>query len=260
MWCCIEPNRIEKTKRIMEALAAGWPGGRICIGMPPNDGGPVAVWGSKWLAAQIIPRALKIGRAFWHIDNGFTDSARGAAQGNYRFLYCSPAPVFLQDVTLRNARGVKIELSPWRKTGKHVLIAMPGGGFGAPYGVDIDNWCKTISRKVSAVTRRPIRVRWKDAGPPLADDLRDCWAVVTHSSNVGFDAAVAGIPVFVEPTSMAAPVGNLDLNDIETPKMPDRLAWWQSLSCQQFSIAEMRDGTAFRYLSAVAVQVDAPRI
>lgn len=244
----------------MQALAAGWPGVKVCNGAPPNDGNPFVVWGRKWVAAEIIPKALKSGRRFWQIDNGFTDSARGTEKGNYRFLYCSPAPVFLQDAALRNSRGVKIALKPWRSTGSHILLAMPGAGFGVPYGIDIAGWCKTILQRVSAVTRRPIKVRTKDASHSLDEDLRDCWAVVTHSSNVGFDAVVAGIPVFVESTSMAVPVGNLDLKDIETPNMPDRLEWWKSLSCQQFTIAEMGDGTAYRYLSAVARQVDSAAV
>lgn len=263
LWCCIEPERIEKTQRIMQALAAGWPGGRVCNGSPPNDGNPFVVWGQKWTALQIIPPALKIGRPFFQIDNGFTDPARGELLGNYRFMYRSPAPVFISDADLRDSRGVELKMKPWRTRGTHILLAMPGrekGGFGSAFCIDMDAWCRTILPRISKHTNRPIRLRDRSSIYPLQDDLRDCWAVVTHSSNVGFDAVVAGIPVFVEPTSMAAPVGNLDLKDIETPLMPDRLDWWKSLSCQQFSISEMRDGTAFRYLSAVARQVDAAAV
>jgi hypothetical protein len=86
---------------------------------------------------------------------------------------------------------------------------------------------------------------------PLADDLRNCWALVTHSSNVAVDAVLMGIPVFVAPTCPAAPVGNLDLAKLETPDMPDRARWFDSLMAQQFTVDEMRSGLAKEYLQMV---------
>lgn len=262
-WLCITPDRIEKSERVMRALAQGWPNARICMGSPPDDLSPFIVWGQKFLAETIIPPALKRGRPFWQIDNGFYKPARGEATGYYRFHYRQPMPVFLRDVSLRLSRTIDVEFKPWRSGGEHVLIALPRqikGGFGSAFGIGLDGWCRTIEARVLAHTKRPIKYRPRDSGWPLEHDFRDCWALVTHSSNVAVDAVLAGIPVFVEPTSMAVPVGNLDLADLENPAMPGRKDWWNSLTCQQFTIDEMRNGTAFKYLSAVARQTDAARV
>jgi hypothetical protein len=80
---------------------------------------------------------------------------------------------------------------------------------------------------------------------------------VTHSSNTAVEAARLGIPVFVEPTSAAAPVGNLRLDNLESPAMPDnRRQWFSSLLMQQFSLAEMQAGVAFKYLCLVREMMD----
>jgi hypothetical protein len=96
-------------------------------------------------------------------------------------------------------------------------------------------------------------VRPKYSATPLVGDLRDAWALVPHSSNVAVDAVLAGIPLFVASTSPAAPAGRTDL-DIENPTMPDRESWWASLTCQQFTLREMADGTAWRLMQMIAAQ------
>ena len=73
-------------------------------------------------------------------------------------------------------------------------------------------------------------------------------ALVTHSSNVAIEAACLGTPVFVAPTSAAAPVGRVDLADIEMPIYPDREPWLAHLAYNQFSFEEIRSGEAWRML------------
>jgi hypothetical protein len=127
--------------------------------------------------------------------------------------------------------------------------------FGRAIGLDVPGWIATIEARLRAATDRPILIRPKYSATPLAGDLRDAWALVTHSSNVAVDAVLAGIPVFVAPTSPAASVGRSDL-DIEHPRIGDRDAWWTSLMCQQFTLSEMADGTAWRLMRQIAAQVD----
>jgi hypothetical protein len=67
---------------------------------------------------------------------------------------------------------------------------------------------------------------------------------------------IAGVPVFVDGASAAAPVGNLDVSQIEQPVMPDRTRWLHSLACQHFTLDEMRDGAAWRCLWKVREQVE----
>lgn len=272
IWLCLTPNRLAKTRAIMSALKEGWPGARLIVGAPPDDGLPFVVWGQIWLAEEIIVRAYPSSRKFYQIDNGFMLPAQGRPYGYYRFMYSRPDAVAVTDEPLLIERmlvaadELKPKFKPLRQDGEHVLIGMPGPEFGRAHGLDMPAWIETIVDRVKAHTARPLRVRDRMATSPLADDLRHCWAVVTHSSNIAVDAIRAGIPVFVEPTSMAWPVGNHELSQIETPYFPDEVRrgrWWASLMCQQFSLNEMRRGVAYRFLTAihqpVPVQRPAPK-
>jgi hypothetical protein len=259
LWCCVTPERRDKTRRIMEALAQGWgEPAQVIEGSPPDDGEPFVIWGHRWLAETVIPQAEATGRPYWFIDNGFWNPGGNDGRGYYRFTYRGLSPVLMTDPQTTGRSCPKPP--PWRTNGRHILIAMPGAHFGAAHGLDLTKWRANIEHKVRKHTRRPVIVRRKGAGRSLAEDLYDCWALVTHSSNAAVDAVIAGVPVFVDEASAAAPVGNLDLAQIEQPVMPDRTRWLHSLACQHFTLDEMRDGTAWRNLSKVRAQAESSRL
>jgi hypothetical protein len=260
IWCCISPNRTEKSGRVMKSLAAGWPGARVVTGPPPDDGNLFICFGQIWLAEDLIKKAIPEGRKFFQVDNGFWKPSRGQPHGYYRLMYSRPDPVLVTDLTLLKSRmrdggpDIRVDYKPVRQEGEHVLVAMPGEEFGRAHGLDMRPWMKSIVERVRKVTKRRVIVRDRMATSSLSFDLRHCWAVVTHSSNVAVDAILAGIPVFVEPTSMAAPVGNLSLDQLEAPIFPSEdlfHTWWASLMCQQFTHREMQRGDAHFYLSAI---------
>jgi hypothetical protein len=257
LYCCITPERERKTARIMEALAAGC-NGEVCIGDPPAGAEPFAVWGQEWLALRIIPRALKSGRPFWHIDNGFFLPANGGVEGYYRMTYRGMAAVYLPEAPLVRSQLLRPNMAPWRSEGRHVLLALPGESFGLAAGVNVPRWREGIRDRLRAATGRPIVVRPKGDPVHLSRHLRRCWALVTHSSNVAVDSVLAGVPVFVAETSPAVPVGRVDL-DIDRPDMPPREPWWRSLMWQQFALDEMRSGLAAKAMAQIVALVDAPK-
>lgn len=234
----------------MEALAQGWPGARQKYGLPPDDDQPIVIWGQLWQALVAIPRAIERNRPFWHLDNGWVKPGRGnhGPDSYYRMTYRGMIPAFLTDAP---PSRIKAAMMPWRADGRHVLIAMPGREFGQAIGLDMVPWIESIVAHVRQHTDRPIVVRDRLSKTPLDADMRNCWALVTHSSNVAVDAVLMGVPVFVAPTNPAAPVGNLDLAQMETPQMPDRTRWFDSLMAQQFTVDEMRSGLAREYLQMV---------
>src|SRR5688572_12229135 len=148
-------------------------------------------------------------------------------------------------------------MKPWRNNSDgHVLIAMPGMDHGRMLGMDMPSWAATIKKEVRKRTNRRIKVRQKSAMNSLDEDLENAFVLVTHSSKVAVDAVRSGVPAIVEPTNPAAPVCSTSLEDIEKPKMPDREIWWASLMCQQFTISEMRDGTAKLWMNKIKEQTD----
>jgi hypothetical protein len=256
-WFCVTPERTEKTSMLMRALAHGWREPcSVKVGNPPDDDSAFAVWGQEWLTLRIVPRAHAAGRPYYHLDNGYWRPGRGRFEGYYRITYRGLAPVMLRRPDLARGKRMGPMFKPWRAGGRHVLIAIPGRHFGLALGIDVDGWIATIQERVRAHTDRPVKIRPRDSGGPLEGDLRDCWALVTHSSNVATEAVWNGVPVFVAPTSPAAPVGNLDLADLERPATPDRRPWHASLMSQQFSLSEMADGTAYDLLMRLRDQVD----
>ena len=257
LWCCVTGERPRKTQRLMEAIARGWGErtARIVVDYPPNDYEPFILWGHLWHAEKLIPPAIKSGRPRWFIDNGWFMPAKGEALGYYRITYRGLAPVYMADPP--DMQRNQTNMLDWREKAArgHSLLALPGDGFGKPFGFDLRAWAVETLRELSRVTDRPVLIREKGCPRPLRNDFAGAWAVVTHSSAVGVEAVLHGLPVFVHPWSAAAPVGNLSLANIEAPAMPDnRRIWWQSLMCQQFTIPEMAAGLAFRYLAMVREQ------
>ena len=53
-------------------------------------------------------------------------------------------------------------------------------------------------------------------------DPTNAWAVISWNSNPGPQSVIQGIPAFVGPESLAKPVANTNLQNIETPITPKR--------------------------------------
>ena len=66
--------------------------------------------------------------------------------------------------------------------------------------------------------------------------------VISHSSNPGLQAVVAGVPVFVGKESLAYDVSNKDYSRIENLHKPDRLIWFNNLLYTEYFIDEIADG------------------
>lgn len=251
IWLCVTPERREKTLRLMHALDKGISvPTRICHGAPPVWPAEFIVWGHLWIGAKLVARAVKERVPFWFIDNGFFEPAHGEATGYYSITRRALGPTMLADA---DATRLPVAMDPWRTgTDGYVLVALPGQSYGAMLGMDMAAWSRDIVAKVRQHTARPILVREKGCRRPLADDLAGAFVLVTHSSKVAVDAVRAGVPVIVAPTNPAAPVGSTDLADIEDPPRPDRAKWRASLMNQQFTIDEMRDGIAWRFMRKAA--------
>lgn len=140
---------------------------------------------------------------------------------------------------------------PWRRGGRTVVVAVPSDSLARFHR--LDGWLERTLAALRAHTDRPIKVRRKPAprgyrGPTLEKDLVNAHAVVTHASNAAVEAAVLGVPVFVDPVSAAAPVGLTDLARIESPAYPDRMPWLAALAYCQFDEREMHSGAIWRML------------
>lgn len=161
------------------------------------------------------------------------------------------------------AQNLGVVAAPWQKNGSFILLAGMGDKGAAAEGYDAEYWERKTIETIRKYTRRPIIYRpkpsWKRARPiqgvgyspstvSIDHALRNCYAVVTHHSNVAVDALVLGIPVFCW-KGVAMPMASQDLSQIETPFFPsDRQQWINDVAYCQWSIEEMKRGIAWRDL------------
>jgi hypothetical protein len=154
--------------------------------------------------------------------------------------------------TLERALSLGVEIKPWQRDGRHILVCLQGFKFGRPWGIDIKRWNWSGVKRIKGCTDRPIVVRpkplYRKSSVPLETDMEGAWCVVTHSSTAAVKAVLAGVPVFCEPTCAAAVVGCTDLSQIENPVRPDREAWVAELAWRQFSRSEMQSGMAWAHI------------
>lgn len=218
------------------AFAAGC-SGQSQIGGPLRDG-DVAMFGSPQLEPLLF-EAQRQGRGWFYGDHAFF--------GRKQFYRCARNAMQFDgaegDDDPARFRRFKIPVQDWRHRGSHVLLCPNSASFLTRHGAS--NWISDVRRVLAAHTDRPIRLRWKKDAElrPLAADLRDCWAVVTFTSNAAVEAILAGVPAFCTAACAGLTMGSANLQEIETPLMPEgRLAWASRLANNQWTLAEMQAG------------------
>lgn len=171
---------------------------------------------------------------------------------------------FGQDLQDNRAHKLGIHLQPWHQ-GENIVIAVQRGDSEQWSGLpEPTAWVEQTVAKIKSVSNRPIVVRphprQRIAGiagvtvrnpRPLVNtydsfdfdiDLANAWCVINENSGPGCQSIIAGVPAFVGTDSLAAPVANLNLLDIEKPWMPDRTAWLEDIAHTEWTVEEIASG------------------
>jgi len=162
-----------------------------------------------------------------------------------------------------------LRLKPWTDTGEHILICgqhtkseqwMHRG--------DPVSWLQFLVKQIRALSKRTIifrphpRDRAWSIGlhlhhakihvpcklPNTYDDydfdtdLNMAWAVVSPSSNPGLQSIINGVPAFVDEDSLALPVANQSIINIENPNRPSRDLWFEQLCHTEWTVEEIAAG------------------
>lgn len=175
-----------------------------------------------------------------------------------------------------------IKYEPWRKSNQEdpILFVLQPKDNWSMNELDPIQWFKDVYDKIRPITDRPFLIRPHPnhmahieerinefpedckviigqkffAGDEkkyyrfnFQEAIKNCHAVVTHNSTASIDSCVRGIPTFVtSDLAICWPVANKDLNNIETPKYPDRDQWVYDLGYKQWTEKEIRNGTVFK--------------
>ncbi len=207
---------------------------------------------------QVTLGLFEVARArgtFVYMDNGYIRSKyHGETHPYYRVTRNRAQHPGIGRTDGARFAALNVPLQPWRRDGRHVLVALQSEWWFKRHGIERAEWIYGVRRRIAQDTGRPVVVRDKppriDLVAPIADDLRDAWCVVTHSSNVAVDAIIAGIPAIVLGESAAAPMAGRSLDDLRTPPTPaDRLHWCGVLADNQWTADEIGNGLPLRIVS-----------
>lgn len=220
--------------------------------------GDVAVYGRLRGGREILESAIRQGRTWWYIDRGYFRASHDVNYGGY---FRVTRNALQHDGVAGNVdparwRALQLGLQDWRTSGTHILVCPPGRVFASLSGFSADAWLRETLATLRAHTDRPVRVREKpqhaatQRNVALRDDLQDCWALVTHSSNAAVEAVRQGVPVICTAQCGASAVGTTDLTHIESPPTPDdRDTWAAVLANNQWTLAEFESGLAWEMLN-----------
>ena len=175
------------------------------------------------------------------------------------------------DYDPERVKKLQLKLQPWTNTGTDILIAAQRGDSeqwaGQP---SVQDWVNQTVATLQQFTDRPILVRKHPrqaiVTPPgcvrdvpqrlihtydgynFNEVLSRSWAVVNWNSGPGSQSIIAGVPSFVGPNSLAAPVANLNLADIENPNRPDREDWLVRVAHTEWTVGEIATGEPIKRL------------
>ncbi len=235
----------EKSKLICNAFAAGAP--RHATG---------AVFFGTEGVMQAFRRAQQ--GTWWYVDNSYFDPHRGTYfRVTKNALQVDPA-----GKTSDGARFARlgITVKDWRhKPDGRILVIPQSDDFMKSTLGRKGDWLRETVEKLNAWGYGPrVRVRpWlrdkKAAYVELHRDLDDAALVVTWSSASAITALYEGIPAISESGAAHALTGPLTQERIAQPLMPDlveRTRFLEILADAQFTLEEMRNGVAWRWLES----------
>lgn len=218
----------KKSQMLCEAFMAGAPAsapGHVFAGVKLGN---VSEW----------RRVREKGSDFYYVDGSYFDQTRDTM-----FRVTKNALQFTEggESDGRRWAALGIELQPWNRwpdghmvyveqSPDHMLYTL-GNGAGMPgvpprgYGNGERRWRLWSPNKPKIQTT-------------LADDLHGAAVLVTHTSAAAVMAIIAGVPVITAPECAAFDVG-----------AHDRIIRLRLLADHQFTLDEMKDGTAWRKLN-----------
>lgn len=246
----VDPQK-HRGRKVAWAFAEGC-AGAVSYGPTPNDG-PIAVWGMSPMIQPILAKARSDGRDWYYIDNNYL-GRRGRHFRVTKNDWQTSGSGFGDP---RRATLLHTALRPWQDNlGGPILICPPSEDMCALRGwTDPALWLAGTINEIRRHTDRRIWIRNKPKSlrrqtTTFDEALQGVYCVVTHISNTAIEAVVSGIPAFVTGECAARPMCRTDLSEIDAaPFHPDRKHWFSVLAANQFSLEELRDGTAWNFVN-----------
>ncbi len=145
-----------------------------------------------------------------------------------------------------------IELQPWRVGGYDaVILGQKNGDYVLPknYLDRLPEWVRSasVAHDSARLRQHPIVQQYTGPVKPLADDLAGAKCAITWNSTASVETVIAGIPtVCLDRYAITWPVTS---HSIVAPLYRgEREQWAYDLAYRQYTLSELRDGTAWEYI------------
>jgi len=243
--CYATPAKV-KAARICEWFAEGVKaaGGsaRVYPGIPDQlEAGAAVFYGVTPATAHLWRQAKAEGRDWYYIDNSYFDKTRGT---HYRIT--RNAVQFKGIAQSRGSRraALGIRVQPMRG-GERVVVCLQSPEFMKTVaGITQPEWFDSLREQLKSHAGLPMVLRGWNGNKAqqmatLADDLKHAALLATWSSTAAVEALIAGVPVLCSEQCAAHGI-----------KPEQRDCWVDSLADNQWTIDEIRDGTAWKALNA----------
>ena len=145
-----------------------------------------------------------------------------------------------------------IQLEPWKKDGKYILVFEPSDF--AKRWWEVPNWTEDTINLLKANTDLEIRIRKKNSLVSFESEVKGAKAVVSLQSAAAIQAHIWGIPGYCAEMSAAYPVSHSlemiqkGLDSIQYIPDDTRQKWLNSILANQYTMTEIADGTCWNRL------------
>ncbi len=246
-------NPGSKNKFIFDSCKIGWQGKvEYTKNTITSSEGPTMMWSFMDDHIQKMHEYERTGHSYYFVDmayfkrmtpdmdpeDAYWKVTKNAFE-NYRF----------KERPSDRWNALDIEIHPWQTSSSDKPIIICSGSINHQIYMGDPQWEKNIVAKLKQITNREIIIRGKpgkkerDAGAPgLQELLKNAHAVVTQGSQAGAEAVIAGVPIFCHEKSHMWMMGSTNLEEIESPKMPDPRPGLYHIAYSQFNMEEMRNG------------------
>jgi|TARA_Y100001956_G_scaffold57157_1_gene56174 hypothetical protein len=250
--------------QIWKALKEGW---------PETDKPVHFFWG---LGSKNIPEIAMCeaqGQEWWYVDVGYLTQQITRypepvihdydktyfrmCKGNLHTIRCKVGDG--KRLNKLESQGIDVEFKGWN-TGELTHIVVAPSSQTVTYhinGVSQDDWTKKVTEEIKKHTDMPIVFRNKPRPgnqwweTDIKDDLKNAHCLVTNMSLAGIDAVLNGVPVICHQRNICSFISSKDIKYIKKPMRPGRKTmneWLKMVVENQFTLEEMRNGTAYRTL------------
>lgn len=233
-----------------------------------NKSSVAVTWNSYGTARRIAERVKQVGGQHIMFENGYLKRSENFYAIGMDGINGNESN-FINNVSEARWKKLNLEIKPWNKNGKYILVcAQRGGGYNTM--AMPNQWPELVIDELITMTDIPIKYRphperqiqlddfykrkWGvetlDHREKIENQIKEACAIVVYTSNAANEALLQGVPVFYcGPAISCSHIALHGIDKINTPfYSQEREKYFHYLAHRQWHIEEIKNGEAWRKL------------